>query len=328
MEGAAFEASRSRQSIDHAAHPNKQNRNGTAMAGGPAPRQGEYIDQDVKDLLSDALALRTKSVMERCDVLERACIDACALMPVDSESRNRLQLSLSRAETMEPDRAITILSYAMEETIRTESTGTKAPEDGKRAEVVLQHPGTDDLPTLTAELRDILQAPLYRDTPLHSLAERFWKSLAESQKSQQKHAEMLEENLAKLKAEFLLARAEWEEKLNQAHDNTRRLQTKVTQLHQQQHQQRTNRDDDTDTMYGSVKSAASKAETVASGVSEMARSLVQNQFNCTGQVPDDDVTEDDISHLDISYERPRSRSRSKSSRSFREYSRSPHRMDV
>lgn len=311
LEGAAFEASRR----SNEATPSTPN-------NAPA-RHDEYIDQDVKDLLTDAMQQRTKSAIERYDILEKACIDACALMPVDSESRGRLQLSLARAESMDPERAITILTYGMDEIIRTSNTGTSLTDTSKRADVVLQHSVTDDLPTLTAELKDILQAPIYRDTPLHNLAERFWKSLEESQRSQTKHSEMLEENLAKLKAEFLLARAEWEEKLNQANENTRRLQTKVTKLHQ-----RNQPDDDTDTMYGSVKSAASKAETVASGVSGLARSLVQNQFNCTGAVPDDDTMNEDLTHLDIRYERPRSRSRSKSSRSFREYSRSPHRMDV
>jgi hypothetical protein len=115
------------------------------------------------------------------------------------------------------------------------------------------------------------------------------------------------------------------------------------------------------TVMGSVKSAASKAETVASGVSglaQQARSLVMNSsFNCVagggsgvnGNHPDDDYDDDyaddrgDDIRGEMEFEasppqfvtRGRSgpsnrdtRSSSKSSEHRRFYSRSPHRVDI
>ena len=123
---------------------------------------------------------------------------------------------------------------------------------------------------------------------------------------------------------------------------------------------------DLSSVYGSVKSAASKAETVASGVSgfaQHARSLVMNSgFNCVAPSDDNhnnrshkDKFDGDDGMLDsqdgsefdsnppVQHQRstapvPRGRSTNSRSRSrpkatsqnqrFQEYSRSPHRLDV
>lgn len=121
---------------------------------------------------------------------------------------------------------------------------------------------------------------------------------------------------------------------------------------------------DLSSVYGSVKSAASKAETVASGVSgfaQHARSLVMNSgFNCvapsnSGNRRHNDNDDGDDGMLDsqdsgefdsnppVPHQRstapvPRGRSTNSRSRSrpkatsqnqrFQEYSRSPHRLDV
>jgi hypothetical protein len=122
---------------------------------------------------------------------------------------------------------------------------------------------------------------------------------------------------------------------------------------------------DLTSVYGSVKSAASKAETVASGVSgfaQHARSLVMNSgFNCVApsttdkNINVDDEDDDDMmeSHADSEFDAnppavhqqhsiPVSRGRSTQGRSrsrpktnavsqnqrFQEYSRSPHRVDI
>jgi hypothetical protein len=117
------------------------------------------------------------------------------------------------------------------------------------------------------------------------------------------------------------------------------------------------------TVYGSVKSAASKAETVASGVSglaQQARSLVMNSsFNCVaggstvngGNHPDDDFDDeygdgggmDDMrGEMEFETSPPQfitrgrtgpsdqhgSRSSSKTPAHKRYYSRSPHRVDI
>ena len=103
--------------------------------------------------------------------------------------------------------------------------------------------------------------------------------------------------------------------------------------------------DDND-MFGSVKSHASKANSVASlgsGLAQHARTIVtsmNNNFNCSnlnernGPVVKNELSE--TRQVDqrgrqaaASFDsRPRSRSRSKASRSYREYSRSPQRVDV
>jgi hypothetical protein len=119
---------------------------------------------------------------------------------------------------------------------------------------------------------------------------------------------------------------------------------------------------DLSSVYGSVKSAASKAETVASGVSgfaQHARSLVMNSgFNCVApsnagrrndvSIDDNDdgmIANNDDSEFDsnpISQPVARGRSTQERSRSrpktgatavaqnprFQEYSRSPHRVDI
>jgi hypothetical protein len=52
-----------------------------------------------------------------------------------------------------------------------------------------------------------MSAPVYNNTPLQNVAKRFLAALADAQKQQQKNEEKLEQNLAKLKGDFLLARA-------------------------------------------------------------------------------------------------------------------------
>ena len=123
---------------------------------------------------------------------------------------------------------------------------------------------------------------------------------------------------------------------------------------------------DLSSVYGSVKSAASKAETVASGVSgfaQHARSLVMNSgFNCVAPTNNDHHDRNHKDHDDVDdgmldshdgsefdanspiphhrSNAPVSRGRSINSRSrsrpkttlqnqrFQEYSRSPHRLDI
>jgi hypothetical protein len=63
------------------------------------------------------------------------------------------------------------------------------------------------LASLMEELKDMLQAPIYADTPLEHVSRRFWTALTDAHKVQQKNEERLEQNLGKLKGEFLLAQA-------------------------------------------------------------------------------------------------------------------------
>jgi hypothetical protein len=240
MEGAAFEAARrdeeqkQRQkdgrfrgdsSVVASEHRNPATPNSPS---GPT-RHDEFIDQDVKDVLADAIrkgsALRTERKDAECYHLYTvACQDASSLLPVDSDHRGRLQLSIARAESMSPDRACAILRYAMDDVLRSGLQAhhpTPIPDPSNRADVVLnrnlasstgnnavvQQSPDEALASLMEELKEILQAPIYHDTPLQHVATRFWAALSESQKIQHRNESRLEQNLGKLKGEFLLARA-------------------------------------------------------------------------------------------------------------------------
>jgi hypothetical protein len=62
------------------------------------------------------------------------------------------------------------------------------------------------LASLVEEMKEILQAPVYATTPLLSVSDKFWMALTEAKKSQNRKMERLEQMLAKIKADFLLAR--------------------------------------------------------------------------------------------------------------------------
>jgi hypothetical protein len=254
MEGAAFEAnrraeeeemallSRNHSGMDPAvlASPDPVGANESPVpqqhtpgtpASGPV-RHDEFIDQDVKDVLTEAIrkgtVLRQENKLEECcKVYEHACQDASSLLPVDSDHRGRLQLSIARAESMSPDRATAILRYAMDDVLRSglRAGRTPLPDPSQRADVVLNRPkgypsqsgvtgqagvvqsSDEALAAVKEELKEVLSAPIYNDTPLQDTARRFWAALAESQKAQHKNEERLEQNLGRLKGEFLLARA-------------------------------------------------------------------------------------------------------------------------
>ena len=253
MEGAAFEASRreeeikekKRQSVDSGVHGGGggggQHRTGTfdddqtqssvpQSPSGPV-RHDEFIDQDVKDCLAEAIRQGATfkeqgKHMECFEVYEHACQSASSLLPVDSDHRGRLQLSIARAESMAPDRGCAILRYAMDDVMRSGKRARKQqlPDPSKRADVVLSKPkahpsmngnarlgvvqsSEEALASLVEEMKEIMSAPVYKDTPLQDVAKRFWTALGEAQKSQARNEERLEHNLGELKGEYLLARA-------------------------------------------------------------------------------------------------------------------------
>jgi len=254
MEGAAFESSRreeeirelkrrvARGEIDNSMDDEIDggvNDPSSPSSNGPV-RHDEFIDQDVKDCLNDAIrkgvSFKEKQQHAECfELYEKACQAASALLPVDSDHRGRLQLSIARAESMSPDRGCAILRYAMDDVLRSGLRAGKIPKNyplsdpTKRADVVLSKPsmgGTtpqsseEQLNSLVEELKDIINAPVYEDTPLQDVAKRFWETLNENQKVRSKNEDRLEHNLGKLKGDYLLARAEWEEKLTEAKEET------------------------------------------------------------------------------------------------------------
>lgn len=214
-------------------NPDTSINNTSASPNGPS-RHDEFIDQDVKDVLTEAIRngsiLRGEKKNKECyELFEGACQNASSLLPVDSDHRGRLQLSLARADSMSPDRGCAILRYAMDDVLRSgmRAHRTPLPDPSKRADVVLNRPrghpsltgasgqvmagviqsSDEALASLLEEMKEILSAPIYHDTPLQNVAKRFWTALNDSQKVQHKNEERLEQSLGKLKVEFLLARA-------------------------------------------------------------------------------------------------------------------------
>jgi hypothetical protein len=236
MEGAAFEASRREEEIQELRKIAEQARGGSpAILEGEGPvspagpvRHDEFIDQDVKDCLNEAIQKgaplkEADRHLECFELYEQACQSASSLLPVDSDHRGRLQLSIARADSMSPDRGCAILRYAMDDVLRSglRAGKTPMPDPSTRADVVLQKPKAlphmsgiqsvqsteEQLNSLVEEMKEIMEAPVYRDTPLQDVAMRFWAALQETQKQQSRNEERLEQNLGKLKGEFLLARA-------------------------------------------------------------------------------------------------------------------------
>ena len=243
MEGAAFESSRREEEMaelrrqaaaagdNHVSgdggiqSPNSQSNNNNTSA--QPNRPDEFIDQDVKDTLSEAIRkganFRNSGKFTECfQLYEAACQASSSMLPVDSDHRGRLQLSIARAESMTHERACAILRYAMDDVLRSGlRTGQHVPlpDPSQRADVVLnrtQPSGSgaaglqsseEALNSLVEEMREVMNAPVYNNTPLQSVAQRFLAALAENQKAQSKNEEKLEQNLAKLKGDFLLARA-------------------------------------------------------------------------------------------------------------------------
>jgi hypothetical protein len=414
MEGAAFEASRRETEMEELRAAAAENGNSlddlvpvaatptaASTPTGPA-RHDEFIDQDVKDVLTDAIrkgsAMRDANQhMECLHLYEQACHSASSLLPVDSDHRGRLQLSIARAESMSADRACAILRYAMDDVLRSgmRAVKTPLPDPSQRADVVLSRPhhsvlggsqvgviqsADEALASLMEEMKEILNAPIYNDTPLQSVARRFWTALSDAQKMQQKNEEKLEQNLAKLKGEFLLARAEWEEKLNQTNETAESFKTKYEALKDQlkggednmhtararfQDASSNSNEDGDNSFYGSVKQAAAgRAGSVASlgsGLAQHAKTVVNslNSFNCNAMnersspaaSPEVDIERRrnhpsgtpnrghhyrDTPSAASALSKARSSTRNSahgqhnrpSSRTFREYSKSPHRMDV
>jgi hypothetical protein len=237
MEGAAFEASRREGEMEELRKKGALDDvdvlpSPTTNAGSGPSRHDEYIDPDVKEVLTEAIRkgqpLRQNEQHAECyQLYETACQSASALLPVDSDHRGRLQLSIARAESMSPDRACAILRYAMDDVLRSglRAGRSSLPDPSKRGDCVLSkpkdHPSLggpgvqvgvvqspeEELASLIEEMKEVMGAPVYDNTPLQSVSQRFWAALSEAQRNQMKNEEKLEQNLGKLKGEYLLAKA-------------------------------------------------------------------------------------------------------------------------
>ena len=246
-------------------------------AGAEEHRHEELIDQDVRDVLIDAIRRgqvhRDAGRHADCRALyEAACANASSLLPVDSDHRGRLQLAVARAESMAADRSVAILKYAMDDVLRSGLTlrqGRYSQMDVKeRGDCVLSRPNPlratpsrgyevsgmtslgssgdighalgifdsvdqtgcsssahsrpvtveqsaeEALNSLEEEMREILAAPVYDTTPLQGVSERFWLALGEARRSSARKQERLEQALARIKADSLLAREDYEAQLS------------------------------------------------------------------------------------------------------------------
>ena len=74
------------------------------------------------------------------------------------------------------------------------------------ATTTVEQSADEALASLVEEMKEVLQAPVYATTPLLSVSEKFWMALTEAKKGQNKKMERLEQMLAKIKADFLIAR--------------------------------------------------------------------------------------------------------------------------
>lgn len=71
---------------------------------------------------------------------------------------------------------------------------------------MVEQSAEEALNSLVEEMKEILGAPVYAQTPLQSVSEKFWLALGEAMRSNTRKEEKLEQALAKIKADFLLAR--------------------------------------------------------------------------------------------------------------------------
>jgi len=83
------------------------------------------------------------------------------------------------------------------------------------------------LNSLVEEMKEMLAAPAYDLTPIQDLSEKFWIVMSEAQQQNAKKEERLEQSLARIKADFLLAREEYEEQLTVERDRTEALQKQL-----------------------------------------------------------------------------------------------------
>lgn len=117
-----------------------------------------------------------------------------------------------------------------------------APLPATRGDCVLedlqsQQRSEEILDSLLEEMKEILSAPLYENSPIQKVASKFWDVLMEERRLRLKKEEFLEEKLGKLKGEYLLEKSEWEELANSAAKDVATWKAAYLQLKRQQQQQ-------------------------------------------------------------------------------------------
>lgn len=99
------------------------------------------------------------------------------------------------------------------------------------------------LNSLVEEMKEILAAPVYNMTPLQTVSEKFWTALGEAKRNSSRKEDRLEQALAKIKADFLLAREDWESQLSNERRRTDDMKRRFNELRlQQENRQQQERD--------------------------------------------------------------------------------------
>jgi hypothetical protein len=104
------------------------------------------------------------------------------------------------------------------------------------------------LNSLVEEMKEMLAAPVYDLTPLQDLSQKFWTAMSEARRFNARREEKLEQSLARIKADFLLAREEYEEQLSAERERTDVLRRKLADL--------TSRSMDTSSVMGNASASA------------------------------------------------------------------------
>jgi hypothetical protein len=86
------------------------------------------------------------------------------------------------------------------------------------------------LNSLVEEMKEMLAAPVYDLTPLQDVSEKFWTAMSEARRFNARREEKLEQSLARIKADFLLAREEYEEQLSAEKERSDGLRRKLNDL--------------------------------------------------------------------------------------------------
>ena len=129
------------------------------------------------------------------------------------------QPSSEQTSTTKPNTTSSVMSCTPAETAANNSRsmiGFQAPKISTRGDCVLdklqsQQSSEEVLDSLLEEMKEVLSAPLYENSPIQKVAQKFWEVLIEERRLRSKKEEFLEDKLGKLKGEYLLEKAEWEE---------------------------------------------------------------------------------------------------------------------
>ena len=124
------------------------------------------------------------------------------------------QPSSEQTSTTKPNNTSSVMSCTPTETAANNNkstSGFQAPKTSTRGDCVLdklqsQQSSEEVLDSLLEEMKEVLSAPLYENSPIQKVAQKFWEVLIEERRLRSKKEEFLDK-LGKLKGEYLLEKA-------------------------------------------------------------------------------------------------------------------------